>query len=188
MSVSFSLTLANHIYYKTKIVETAQSIKMKAHIRAAARGVCATARDDLSSALQDTLEYATSFPSTDSRLAGAFLAIHLFGGLLLRPFPAAAGARIRSLVQLRVRLWFSTSGEDGLTGIDTLLRDIRDGGELARACLGAFVPRRPGGRGRGWGPLVVAGPSQLNESITTHRLTSLKVTSDAVLPFVGPVS
>ena len=79
------------------------------------------------------------------------MAIHLFGGLLLRPFPAATGARIRSLVQRRVRLWFSTSGEDGLTGIDTLLRDIRDGGELARACPGASAPRRPGGRGRGGG-------------------------------------
>jgi hypothetical protein len=107
----------------------------------AARGAFATTRDDRSFALQDTLEFATSLPSTDSRAAGAFLAIHLFGGLLLRPFPAAAGARIRPLVQRRIRLWFSASGEDGLTGTDTLLRDIRDGCELACACPRAYVSK-----------------------------------------------
>ena len=39
-----------------------------------------------------------------------------------------------------------------------------------------------------WGGLVVARPRTLNGSSTTHRLASLKVTSDAVLPSVGPVS
>ena len=38
------------------------------------------------------------------------------------------------------------------------------------------------------GALAVAGPRTLNGSSTTHRLASLKVTSDAVLPSVGPVS
>jgi hypothetical protein len=38
------------------------------------------------------------------------------------------------------------------------------------------------------GALVVAGPNPLNGSNITHRLTSLKVTSDAVLPSVEPVS
>jgi hypothetical protein len=72
-----------------------------------------------------------SFPQRTLVPPEFFFAIHLFGGLLLQPFPATVGARIRSLVQ-RVRLWFSTSGEDGLTGIDTLPRDIRYGGDLRR--------------------------------------------------------
>lgn len=38
------------------------------------------------------------------------------------------------------------------------------------------------------GALAVAGPRTLNGSSTTHRLAFLKVTSDAVLPSVGPVS
>jgi hypothetical protein len=36
--------------------------------------------------------------------------------------------------------------------------------------------------------LVVAGPNPLNGSSTTHLLASMKVTSDAVLPSVEPVS
>ena len=37
------------------------------------------------------------------------------------------------------------------------------------------------------GALVVAGPRTLTGSSTTHRITSLKVTSDAVMPSVQPV-
>jgi hypothetical protein len=53
--------------------------------------------------------------------------IHLFRGLLLRPFPAAAVAHNRSLVLCHVRVWFDAFGEDRLTGIGTLLRDVRHG-------------------------------------------------------------
>jgi hypothetical protein len=98
-------------------------------------------------ALQGTLKYAVSLTSTDFRAAGAFLASHLFVGLLLRPFPAAVSARVRSIVQRRVRLWSSAFGEDGITCIETLLRDIPDGCELARTCPGASVFRRV----NGWG-------------------------------------
>jgi hypothetical protein len=63
-----------------------------------------------------------------------FLPFTSFGGLLLRPFPAASAARVRSLVQSRVRLWFSADGEDGSSGVDTLMRDIEASGEVRQAC------------------------------------------------------
>jgi hypothetical protein len=65
----------------------------------------------------------------------SFYGNSFFGGLLLPPFPAAVGDRIRFLVQCRVRLWFPASGEGGLRCIDTFLRDIWNGGELACSCL-----------------------------------------------------
>jgi hypothetical protein len=72
----------------------------------------------------------------------------LFCGPLLGPFPATASARVIPLVQRRVQLGFSVDGEAGLTGDYTLMRDIRDGGELPRACPNAPLSRCSIGRGR----------------------------------------
>jgi hypothetical protein len=54
------------------------------------------AREEIIATLSDILDYATFVPSLYPHAhQGAFLAVHLFGGLLLRPFSAASVVRIR---------------------------------------------------------------------------------------------
>jgi hypothetical protein len=113
-----------------------------------ARGVCVTANDAISVTQSETLDYATSLSSRDPCDVGAFLIVQLFCSILVRPFPVASSAHVRSLAQRHVRVLFSADGEDGLSCVDTLLRDIMNGGKLRGACPSAPMSRRYVGCGR----------------------------------------
>jgi hypothetical protein len=74
-----------------------------------------TTREKIRAAISQILDSATPLPSRDPRATGVLLFVNMFGGLLLRPFPVASAALVRSFVQRRARLWFLADGEGGIS-------------------------------------------------------------------------